>query len=99
MARGLDSQIWERGRLLTGSFSARFASNEFIASIEAGRSRHEKRSAFFFEKKNQKTFIPKEDVRLKLRFKSLKFFASFFQKRRPSLSLPSYASHRRNFIA
>jgi hypothetical protein len=39
---------------------------------------------FFFEKKNQKTFAPLGGSRGHTRANIQKFFASFFQKRRPS---------------
>jgi hypothetical protein len=43
------------------------------------------RKQFFFEKKNQKTFIPlSRRRRISPRQPAQKFFASFFQKRRPS---------------
>jgi hypothetical protein len=44
---------------------------------------------FFFEKKNQKTYIrlgPAERGHTRHRNNGQKFFASFFQKRRPSLT-------------
>jgi hypothetical protein len=44
------------------------------------------RKKFFFEKKNQKTFVPlSRRCRRGPRQLSQKFFASFLQKRRPSL--------------
>jgi len=40
---------------------------------------------FFFEKKNQKTFINKKILRFKLRFESAKVFCFFFSKKKPFL--------------
>jgi hypothetical protein len=45
---------------------------------------------FFFEKKNQKTFSRCGRCRLGPRLRRQKFFASFFQKRRPFL--PNFPS-------
>jgi hypothetical protein len=41
------------------------------------------RKAFFFEKKKQKTLVPSGRCWEELRDSDEKFFASFFQKRRP----------------
>ena len=43
------------------------------------------RKHFFFEKKNQKTFAIDTCARANARASIQKFFASFFQKRRPCL--------------
>jgi hypothetical protein len=42
------------------------------------------RKKFFFEKKNQKTFVPRVTYPASGRFKNQKFFASFSQKRSAS---------------
>jgi hypothetical protein len=49
---------------------------------------------FFFEKKIQKTFIPYRRLTGNPRQSDQKFIASFLQKRRPSMPLPTIASWR-----
>jgi hypothetical protein len=56
-----------------------------------GRPDGEERKAFFFEKKNQKTFGHGFGLCGEAEAKLKKFFASFFQKRSPCFLSPSNA--------